>query len=504
MKKAVSLLLLFAVLLTLFCACKKNDETQPTASSEPTTWGFILDELPDIGKYKSADSPRMFDEYVDNLIPRSDYGELVPYLGTTADYFFNISAAAANDTTVKDGTFVKTKGLYGLCRKDGTIVTDPVYTSVQYCDGYYLLKKASVDTTYDLSDFRGSFYVVPKDGSSNFSFGKNVYVEYAGCGVFCAIYDFENSNEKYYSAAGKLLLDNSDGNYFLTRFTNGVARLFCDGQTRFVDTSFKTLLTVPDAEILSDDGYFAVLTDSGKYMIYKGAKPLSDRKFDKKPAYDNGYFLIRDGKYAVVLDEKLKEVSRFPVDPAEEDVYLCSANVLSVGGRLIDNSGKKLPYDALSYIPELKLYVGDNYGRGETGSVTSSIVSQDFKKLYTAPQDWYIPKDNIGKYIVLERSLDPVNGEVYEYKLADTSDWSIVENVSLIDGFEGYSRPTEDGSHRSLFSGKDGKVLLTYSTFFAVSETALGTLYFYDFDGYAYTADADWNVLCRTTMNLTD
>ena len=33
MKKTVSLLLLFAVLLTLFCACKKNGETQPTSSS---------------------------------------------------------------------------------------------------------------------------------------------------------------------------------------------------------------------------------------------------------------------------------------------------------------------------------------------------------------------------------------------------------------------------------------------------------------------------------------
>ena len=502
MKKAVSLLLLFAVLLALFCACKKNETQQPTSSPEPTTWGLILDELPDIGKYKPADSPRMFDEYVDNLIPRSDYGELVPYLGSVADYFFNISDAAAKDTTVKDGTFAETKGLFGLCRKDGTIVTDPVYASVQYCDGYYLLKKASVDTTYDPSDFCGNFYVVPKDGASIFSFGKNVYVEYAGCGVFCAKYDFENNNEKYYSATGKLLLDNSDGNYSLTRFTNGVACLFCDGQTRFVDTSFKTLLTVPAAEILSDNGYFAVLTDSGKYMIYKGTKPLSDRKFDKKPAYDNGYFLIRDGEYAVVLDEKLKEVSRFPVDPAEEDIYLYSANVLSVGGRLIDNNGKKLPYDLLSYIPELKMYVGGNYGSGENG--TFCVVSNNFKKLYTAPQDWFITNDNIGRYVVLKRSLDPANGEVYENKLADTSDWSIVENVFLIDGFDGYSLPTEDGSHRNLLSGKDGKVLLTYSTFFAVSETSLGTLYFYDLDGYAYTTDADWNVLCRTTMNATD
>lgn len=62
MKKTVSLLLLFAVLLALFCACKKNETQQPTSSPEPTTWGLILDELPDIGKYKSADSPRMFDK----------------------------------------------------------------------------------------------------------------------------------------------------------------------------------------------------------------------------------------------------------------------------------------------------------------------------------------------------------------------------------------------------------------------------------------------------------
>ena len=261
MKKTVSLLLLFAVLLTLFCACKKNDETQPTSSPEPTTWGLILDELPDIGKYKSADSPRMFDKYVDNLIPRSDYGELMPYLGSVVQY----ENVKGEDEYMSE----MIRGYYGLCTVDGVIVTDPVYDSIEYCDGYYLLEKCYRKDDLYLADY----FLIPKDGSSMFEFPKKKSAFYCGDGVFgCCDSLFESvaaSETSYYSATGKYLFT-VDENSVVSDFFNGTALLsvygyqayrhYHDGKSLYIHQPKPELTTAENIlHILRPDSKFSPL-----------------------------------------------------------------------------------------------------------------------------------------------------------------------------------------------------------------------------------------------------
>ena len=65
-------------------------------------------------------------------------------------------------------------------------------------------------------------------------------------------------------------------------------------------------------------------------------------------------------------------------------------------------------------------------------------------------------------------------------------------------------KKNEDGSGFSVVAPDDLSVIRTYDTFIDSVETSRGTLYVYDSDGYVWTVDSDWNVLCRTTMNLTD
>lgn len=498
MKRTLCLLFVFILALSL-CACKKDGGEQPTASDEPTTWGLGSAELPDIGKFDARNPPRMFDEYVDNLIPRSDYGELVPYLGATRDYYYSVYYGVAEDSVDKTGTFAETNGVYGLCKKDGTIVTDAVYSSIEYCDGYYLLKKATVDTDYELDAFRGNFYVIPKDGSSIFAFEKNVYVEYYGSGVFHAVYDYDKRNEKYFSANGELILDNSDGMKFLTLFVNGIAR-FNDGETTcLVDTSMKKLLTVPDAEILSDSGYFSVRTANGKYKIYKGITPVSDEEYDYVALTEDGYFAGKNGTQITILDGSMKKVSEFSVPSSAGYIDILSKDVIDCDGKYyITSDGKTLSYKNLSYFPDCDIYADWNYAKKYM-----TLLSSNFEKLYTSPEGLY-PWFNSsrGKYIGFARFIGSDNGEGYEYFLMDTTDGKLIENIGIIDDFDGYSKVAADGRHRELFSAKDGSTLLTYSTFAAAQNTSVGTLYFYDLDGYAITADENFNIICRVPLSM--
>jgi len=63
---------------------------------------------------------RWYEEYTDHLIPRDDYGPLIPYAGLRL----------MDDWPADSGC------LYGLMTREGRVVTDPVYSRV-YCPGSY-------------------------------------------------------------------------------------------------------------------------------------------------------------------------------------------------------------------------------------------------------------------------------------------------------------------------------------------------------------------------------
>lgn len=497
MKKAVALLLLSAVLLTLFCACKKNDETQqPTSSSEPTTWGFILDELPDIGKYKSADSPRMFDKYVDNLIPRSDYGELVPYLGSVVQY----------ETSEVEDVYISEMicGYYGLCTVDGVIVTDPVYDSIEYCDGYYLLEKNHRGDDTETSET----FLIPKDGSSIFEFPKNKSVFYRGDGIFgcCeASYGAVDSDTSYYSAAGKYLFT-ADESSSVSEFVNGTALLSVYGsdfkfEYYIINKSGKRIKKFEygvAAAVSTAPGDFAVYGADGKYGLYRGEKQILPCEYDYICSNsDNDILAVKNNTFNI-FDKDGEPVVSFDISGNFNAKRInLDGDLISVGDRnmVYNFSGKARQCD---YADELGngLYLL-HIGKKQT------VVDKNLKTVCDVPED-----GRPQAFFASEKYLPCLfndDGSGYYYRLLDKNSGKLsAEEYPELLNRKYLLKKNEDGSGFSVIAPDDLSVIRTYDTFIDSVETSRGTLYVYDCDGYVWTVDSDWNVLCRTTMNLTD
>lgn len=71
-----------------------------------------------------VDGGRWYPEYTDHLIPREDYGPLVPYLGETAYSFQRWEDDAGETQKFWTGW---ASSFYGLMTQEGKIVVDPVY-----------------------------------------------------------------------------------------------------------------------------------------------------------------------------------------------------------------------------------------------------------------------------------------------------------------------------------------------------------------------------------------
>ena len=495
MKKAVALFLLFIMLLTLFCACGKNDETQPTSSPDPTTWGFTLDELPDIGKYKSADSPRMFDEYVDNLIPRSDYGELVPYLGSVAQY-----ESVEDEDAYVSGMI---RGYYGLCTVDGVIVTDPVYASIEYCDGYYLLEKTLRDEDIYLSDYS----VIPKDGSSIFEFPKKKYVVYRGDGVFsCGVFSVAvavGSETAFYSATGEYLFT-ADGDSDVSSFFDGAALLTVYGSDMeyyIINKSGKRIKKLEYGAsvftVFSRDT-FVVYGADGKSGLYRGAKQLLPCEYDYICTNSDGDILALKNNTFNIFDKNVKPVVSFDISGS------FTANYISFDGDLVSLRDRDIVYTftgvsrKCDYVDELGnglylLHADSKQTVVDKNLKTVCDVPEDCRQIMFCGSEKYllclINDDGSGDYY---RLLDKNSG-----KLSNEKYQKLLNRKYLL-------KKNEDGSGFSVIAPDDLSVICTYDTFIDSVETSRGTLYVYDCDGYVWTVNSDWNVLCRTTMNLTD
>lgn len=117
-------------LLLLLCACTVN---QPEQTTEPPP----VEELPPVEEPNSGVytdwsklgereplpevvGSRWYEDYTNALIPREDYGPLIPYAGLR----------------LMDNWPAMTGCLYGLMTRDGAVVTDPVYSSVSCPNGF--------------------------------------------------------------------------------------------------------------------------------------------------------------------------------------------------------------------------------------------------------------------------------------------------------------------------------------------------------------------------------
>lgn len=130
-------------------------ETLPVVETSPATpigspsvhtdWSKLEPRpvpLPEVGS-------RWYEGYSAELIPRDDYGELVPYAGLRL----------MDDWPAADGC------MYGLMTKDGLAVTDPVFSTAYRPGDFPLLVLRQGDPTSDQERDRARVAVAAADGS---------------------------------------------------------------------------------------------------------------------------------------------------------------------------------------------------------------------------------------------------------------------------------------------------------------------------------------------------
>ena len=323
MRKIFSLLLAVAVFLTVFAACDTSDEN-PT---KKPTQEFTLAELPDIGEYKLKGSPTYFDTALTEFVPDDGYGTLAPYLGDMYEYYFDEETAAIRG---KDEV-VSVTPIFGLCTSDGRIVTAPIYKSVEYRDGYYLLERFNL---VNISDYLSSVFVedtdvtyliIPSDGSFVTELKTCGTAEYCGDGIFAYYHSSSKNSVKtaYCTSRGEILYFDKGEFFDLTlSFYNGVAleeklNTSSSGEAtgntyRFADTSFNTVSTPVEAKDFRC-GLFCVGDGNGKYGVTANGKDmLLPAEYDGVFGDEKGIVAVK-GSTAYAFDPDMKSLGTFDI-----------------------------------------------------------------------------------------------------------------------------------------------------------------------------------------------
>lgn len=511
MRKIFSLLLAVTVFLTVFAACDTSDEN-PT--KKPTR-EFTLAELPDIGEYKPKGSPTYFDTALTEFVPDDGYGTLVPYLGDRSEYYLDEESGFI-------GTYFVIP-IYGLCTADGRIVTAPIYKSVEYRDGYYLLERfklaniSSFLSSVFVGDTDVTYSIIPADGSFVTELKTHGTASYCGDGIFAYPYSVSRDFVKtaYCTARGEILhFEKDEVVGFALSFYNGVAleETFvsesADGESeyayRFVDTSFNTVSTPVEAKDFRC-GLFCVGDGNGKYGVTANGKDmLLPVEYDGVFGDENGIVAVK-GSTAYAFDPDMKSLGTFDIggDGLKnnvEDARIVSPDAvcfstLYTGTFLLTNSGKRQNisgfYDTVFY-PDSGVY-------SVSLSVGGAVLDRDLNELFKAPEGysvnmWVLPCD-IPVFYAMRSSeaivYDPENGKTRKYELSAYFDGlggffltgsSEKRTLALTDPVTGEQKTKVDSLARSL-------------------GTALGTLVFYDRGGYAYTVDENFNTVCCAPIN---
>ena len=515
MQKIFSLLLAVAVFLTVFAACDNSDEN-PTKTP---TQEFTLAELPDIGEYKPKGSPTYFDKALTEFVPDDGYGTLVPYLGDMYEYY--LDGGISGSSRAKDPYTVIP--IYGLCTADGRIVTAPIYKSVEYRDGYYLLERFNL---VNISDYLSSVFsgdteivysIIPADGSFVTELKTCGTAEYCGDGIFAYYHSSSKNSVKtaYCTSRGEILYFDKGEFFDLTlSFYNGVAleeklNTSSSGEAtgntyRFADTSFNTVSAPVEAKDFRC-GLFCVGDGNGKYGVTANGKDmLLPAEYDGVFGDEKGIVAVK-GSTAYAFDPDMKSLGTFDIggDGLKnnvEDARIVSPDAVCFSTSytdtfLLTNSGKRQNisgfYDTVFY-PDSGVY-------SVSLSVGGAVLDRDLNELFKAPEGysvnmWVLPCD-IPVFYAMRSSeavvYDPENGKTRKYELSAYFDglggffltgYPEKRTLALTDPVTGEQKTKVDSLARSL-------------------GTALGTLVFYDRGGYAYTVDENFNTVCCAPIN---
>ena len=509
-KKTLSLLLLALIALSLSVSC---DGTNPDPQA-PTAPVFSLSELPDIGEYSPKGSPTYFDTALTEFVPDDGYGTLVPYLGDRYEYYFDEETAAIRGL---NGVCTITP-IYGLCTADGRIVTAPIYKSIEYRDGYYLLERFML---VNVSDYMSSasggvditYSIIPADGSFVTDLKTRGTASYCGDGIFAYYPSSSNNSAKtvYCTARGEILrLDNSESIGFALSFYNGIALeeklASSSGYTyRFVDTSFNTVSSPVEAKDCSC-GLFAVGDGNGKYGVTANGKDmLLPVEYDSVFGDKNGIVAVK-GSTAYAFDPDMKSLGTFDIGGDGLKNNVKDARIVSpdavcfstsyTGTFLLTTSGKKQvlsDFYGVVFYPDYGVY---------TASLTNcgGVLDRDLNEVFRTPSNYSVnrraPTCNIPTFFDdSEFSFlvyNPESGETRNFKFEDLF-FDLHRRIQFFSIFSNWTL--------ALFDPATGGQKTKVDSLARTLKTARGTLIFYDRGGYAYTVDENFNTVCRAPIN---
>lgn len=521
MKKLISLSVLLALMLSVFSACREKAPEPPKKVLTPH-----IESLPDIGSYTPDKAPvRFYENYTDTVIPRDDYGTLIPYAGCAVDY-------APSDSDFSYGgnlTMLK----YGLMTEDEKIVTDPVYSNIQYFDsGYYLLEKSSSDPNEIHAFYRGAEYtLITYDGSEAVEFdGKYSYFYQLSDSLFLGqrfpTEEDPDSDSEFYvlDTKGKILASfdrdvnvtsNKSGVITVGRYddtTDEYRVSFLDENYEIEDKSYLDFECVGDKYYSVLDritGLIGVIDRSGKYVLppeYSSFNISADGK---------SCLGIKDTCVMLISSDTLDEIPVY--DTSNSDYSIFSADFISDKVICLYTSEDKNIYISTDHRKidcDRLTFDGNFYALQNQNKKKTEFLDKDLKNVMTRPGlyepyffypyddaqsfGYSVFNDELGNYIVYNVNEGKI---IYEEKNRDIYFSGAYKNLFItVDTSNAIMDSPEWTAVSTVYSKDTGDVLLTVCDNFNGlynTKSKNGDMLFYQKGGYLYTADENLNTIFR-------
>lgn len=359
--KRLSQLLSLLLCLAMLCSCAVGTPNEPTTEAEHSSPPvqvseshadgekyFMLEKLPDIGTYtdKNEVYGRWYKEHTDRLIPRKDYGELVPFLGSIKE--FEITQA----DFIMPGDIPRTVCKYGLATTDGRIVVDAVFDFINYYkldNGKSIIFMSSHINGGQMEGGIDKGFVAASDGSWIIG-ADNSFVSSTTEGMIVVVrhesYSFvgASAHSSVYDYSGKLLFEKEGS---VERFSEGLAAVTIEtygsngeyySTGEYIDKKGKTVIPLNGG-----DSYYCSLGEfkngiadisiKGKFGIMG-----KDGNWINEPAYNNCWrlnndlFYVNDGENSLILNNEGKVVKSLPKGVESNQVSRCDVDGCDCNG----------------------------------------------------------------------------------------------------------------------------------------------------------------------------
>lgn len=505
------------VLTLLLCGCNTLPQGEENTTESTTAQTSVMPEIK-----KEVKASRWYEEFMDTLIPRNDYGELVIFTG---GYCHDESNGYSNEHR------------FGLMTLDGKIVVDPVFNrySTYELDGkkYYNMK-ITENELYEDGEYKCTSMLIASDGSWCVTVDGDIdhitperiftskYDEYFKCYDYDGNIIFEGGDNLDYawnhgtSSHTKLMgaYDRSKDGYPLLVFDMDGNIVF-DEFVFFVSfESGKSVVKVTETQL------YGIITDSGEWLlepVYSDIDSVAEDKYfvavrdnTEVEVYDNELKLLHsfttvdyDGQtryYEAVGDRLVYYCGHIDAkddyyrDMYTDEIITCKGNNIPATNYLgsslfsaIEENGKAWIFDIDGKLL-LEISKSENVFLSDNGKYITSYLYGDILT------ETYYRSDNgekLGEVSFREDEMKPLDFIDFEKKLAIASDFKEVEF------------PYFDGTY-SLINYETGEVLINGFESISVCKYGGKQLMTVVYTDYIYIYDEDFNLIMGIENVLCD